>query len=75
MHGLTPYGKLKKSESTIVLKLSVVLMKDLLKAAGMLLKTQTGKYVPTLFTAFMISAVEVCSVLCIKKILHCQIIL
>lgn len=53
MNGLTPYRKLKKSKSTInshVLRFPVVLMEDLLKAAGiitMFLKLQTGKYVPT----------------------------
>jgi hypothetical protein len=54
MHGLTPYSKLKKSKSAInphVLKFPVVLMEDLLKAAGiitMFLKSHlTGKYVHT----------------------------
>lgn len=54
MNGLTPYRKLKKSKSAInshVLRFPVVLMEDLLKAAGiitMFLKlNQTGKYVYT----------------------------
>jgi len=54
MNGFTPYGKLRKSKSTInphVLKLPVMLVEDLLKTAGiitMFLKSiQTGKYVYT----------------------------